>query len=254
MKRIFLAIAFVAMFFSAKAWTSLVDNASYIIARKYMSKQALAEYNRLTALRQTVDYKWVADDAARATLDADLRSTTTDEKDVVVRLEKAVEVLRNRKNESDSLVQASLRTAIQLVGDIHNLSNIHIEGNETTKGFDFTLYAVTKGSSAGEKMTKRKSSWRALWHNYTNRHDVFSPHYYAADIELSLANKKAEYEKGTPRFWAENVGEDVVRCLEVIYPNALIKTEIEHRYEDINDKCMAKAGYRLAALLNEIFN
>ena len=94
MKRIFLAIAFVAMFFSAKAWTSLVDNASYIIARKYMSKQALAEYNRLTALRQTVDYKWVADDAARATLDAELRSTTTDEKDIVVRLEKAVEAFR----------------------------------------------------------------------------------------------------------------------------------------------------------------
>ena len=37
MKRIFLAIAFVALFFSAKAWTSVVDNASYIIARKYMN-------------------------------------------------------------------------------------------------------------------------------------------------------------------------------------------------------------------------
>lgn len=189
-----------------------------------------------------------------ATLNADGKSVTTYENDAVVALERAVDVLRNRKNESDSLVQASLRTVIQLVGDIHNISNIRIEGNEATKGFDFTLYAVTKGSSAGEKMTKRKGSWRALWHNYTNRHDVFSPQYYAADIELYYANKKAEYEKGTPRFWAENVGEDVVRCLEVISPNVLVKTEIEHRYENINDKCMAKAGYRLAALLNEIFN
>ena len=189
-----------------------------------------------------------------ATLNAEGKSVTTYDNDAVVALERAVDVLRNRKNESDSLVKASLRTVIQLVGDIHNISNIRIEGNEATKGFDFTLYAVTKGSSAGEKMTKRKSSWRALWHNYTNRHDVFSPQYYAADIELSYANKKAEYEKGTPRFWAENVGEDVVRCLEVISPNVLVKTEIEHRYENINDKCMAKAGYRLAALLNEIFN
>lgn len=188
-----------------------------------------------------------------ATLNAEGKSVTTYENDAVVALERAVEVLRNRKNESDSLVQASLRTVVQVVGDIHNLANIRIEGKEATKGFDFTLYAVTKGSSAGEKMIKRKNSWRALWHNYTNRHDVFSPQYYASDIELCYGSKKAEYEKGTPRFWAENVGEDVVRCLKVIYPDVLIPTEIEHRYEDINDKCMAKAGYRLAALLNDIF-
>ena len=72
-------------------------------------------------------------------------------------------------------------------------------------------------------------------------------------MEIFLGEKKAEYEKGSPRFWAENVGEDVVRCLEVFYPDAPVKIEMINRYEDVHNKCMAKAGYRLAALLNDIF-
>lgn len=189
-----------------------------------------------------------------ATLNTEGKSMTTYENDAVVVLERAVEILRNRKNEGDSLVQASLRTVIQLVGDIHCLGNIQIDGNEATKGFNFTTFAITKGSSAGEKEIRRGYTWRILWHNYTNRHDVFSPQYYAADLEIGHNSKKAEYEKGTPRFWAENVGEDVVRSLAVFYPDALIKSEMVHRYETLHDKCMVKAGYRLAALLNEIFN
>jgi hypothetical protein len=181
-----------------------------------------------------------------ATLNAEGKSVTTYENDAVVVLEKAIEVLRNRQNESDSLVLASLRTVIQVVGDIHTISNIRIEGNEATKGFDYTVKAAKK------KIIE--TSWHALWHNYTSRHDVFSPQFYAEDIEVFLGAKKAEYSKGTPRFWAENVGEDVVRCLEVVYPGVeLITVEVHNRYEDIHNKCMAKAGYRLAALLNDIF-
>ena len=265
MKKIIAVLFALAMMVNeAHAFKAFGHQTIAAIAERHMTEKAKSEAHAILKADMTKHAMWLyslrkkpelvhTQEWQISTLNAEGKSVTTYENDAVVALERAVEVLRNRKNESDSLVQASLRTVVQIVGDIHNISNIRIEGNEATNGFDFTLYAVTKGSSAGEKMTKRKNSWRALWHNYTNRHDVFSPQYYAADIELSLANKKAEYEKGTPRFWAENVGEDVVRCLEVIYPNALIKTEIEHRYEDINDKCMAKAGYRLAALLNEIF-
>ena len=180
-----------------------------------------------------------------ATLDAEGKSVTTDENDAVVALEKAVNVLRNRKNESDSLVLASLRTVIQIVGDIHNPANIRIEGNEATKGFEYTVASTKKPF---------KATWVGLWHNFANRHDVFSPEYYAHDIEIFAGEKKAEYEKGTPRFWAENVGEDVVRCLEVVYPNAEVSPIDQNNYEYLYDKCMAKAGYRLAALLNDIFN
>ena len=211
------------------------------ILKSDMTKHAMWLYSLRTKPEWTNIQQWQV-----ATLNAEGKSVTTYENDAVVVLEKAVEVLRNRRNESDSLVLASLRTVIQVVGDIHTLSNIRIEGNEATKGFNYIVKAAKKKTI--------ETTWHALWHNYTNRHDVFSPQYYAADVELFLGAKKAEYEKGTPRFWAENVGEDIVCCLEVIYPGVeLITVEIHNRYEDIHNKCMAKAGYRLAALLNGIF-
>lgn len=265
MKKIIAVLFAVAMVANeAYAFKAIGHQTIAAIAERHMTEKAKSEVQTILNADMTRHAMWLyslrknpqlahTQQWQYATLNAEGKSVTTYENDAVVVLERAVEVLCNRKNESDSLVQASLRTVVQVVGDIHNPANIRIEGNEATKGFNFTFYAVTKGSSAGENLVKRKNSWHAMWHNYTNRHDIFSPQYYASDIELCYGSKKAEYEKGTPRFWAENVGEDVVRCLEVIYPDAMLKTEIAHRYEAIHDKCMAKAGYRLAALLNSIF-
>lgn len=224
------------------------------LAEKHLTDNAKSEVKSILKAGMTKNAMWLYSLRAKTelanvqtwqftTLNAEGKSTTTNENDCVVAVERAAEVLRNRKNESDSLVRASLLTIIQLVGDMHNISNIRIEGNEATKGFTYAYNSKKKSSG----------TWHSLWHNYTNRHDVFSPEYYAADIEIFLGAKKTEYEKGTPRFWAENVGEDVVRCLEVVNPEAKVEVETTNRYEDIHNKCMAKAGYRLAALLNDIF-
>ena len=266
MKKILTILFAVAMIANeAYAFKAFGHQTIAAIAERHLTEKAKKEVHTILQTDMTKHAMWLyslrknpqlahTQEWQIATLNAEGKSTTTYENDAVVALERAIEVLRNRKNESDSLVQASLRTVVQLVGDIHCIGNIQIDGNEATKGFNFTTFVITKGSSAGEKEVRRVYSWRTLWHNYTNRHDVFSPQYYAADLEIGHNCKKAEYEKGTPRFWAENVGEDVVRSLEVFSPDALIKSEMVHRYEALHDKCMAKAGYRLAAILNEIFN
>ena len=41
--------------------------------------------------------------------------------------------------------------------------------------------------------------------------------------------------------------------LDEVYPNAEVSMISVNNYEYLFDKCMAKAGYRLAALLNDIF-
>ena len=92
------------------------------------------------------------------------------------------------------------------------------------------------------------------WNNgYFGRYRVFPFTYHADDIDIHCNAKKAEYEKGTPRFWAENVGEDVVYALKDFPMGQIVPTNIIQRYEEVHVKCMAKAGYRLAALLNDIF-
>ena len=178
------------------------------------------------------------------------KSTTMDENDGVVQIEKAIAVLRNRKNESDSLVLASLRTLIHLVGDVHCLSHITIDGNDNTKGFVFYHW--------NELTDKRRKDWKSQWYNtweraYFGRYSIFSVQYYAKDIDIFARENRAEYEKGTPRFWVENGGEDVVRALADFQPEATVPTQVFQLYEYLHTKCMAKAGYRLAALLNDIF-
>lgn len=258
MKKIIVVVfALMLMANEAYAYKTLGHQTIAVLAEKHLTENAKNEVKSILKSDITKNSAWlfslrknpVWENVKQwqvATLNAEGKSVTTYENDAVVVVEKAVEVLRNRKNESDSLVLASLRTLIHVVGDIHTISNIRIEGNEATKGFNYTVKAAKK------KIIE--TSWHGLWHNYTSRHDVFSPQFYAEDIEVFLGDKKSEYEKGSPRFWAENVGEDVVRCLEVVYPGVvLITVELHNRYEDIHNKCMAKAGYRLAALLNDIF-
>lgn len=256
MKKI-IAVLFALAMVSGEAFAfkSLGHQTIAALAQRHLTEQAKTEVQNilksdmskhamwLYSLRKRVDLAYVQE-WQYTTLNAEGKSVTTDANDGIVALESAVKVLRNHKSESDSLVLASLRTVIQIVGDIHNPSNIRIEGNEATKGFKFTLVSRKK---------KSEMSWRNMWHNYANRHDVFSADYYATDVEIFAGDKKSEYEKGTPRFWAENVGEDVVRCLEVVSPSAEVSMTDYNNYEYLYDKCMAKAGYRLAALLNDIF-
>jgi hypothetical protein len=85
------------------------------------------------------------------------------------------------------------------------------------------------------------------------RYSIFTPQYYGDDIDIYARKKKSEYEKGTPRFWVENVGADVVSTLKVFQPEESIPTQTIQTYEFLHTKCMAKASYRLAALLNDIF-
>jgi hypothetical protein len=184
------------------------------------------------------------------TLAADGKSVTVDENDGVVQLEKAIAVLRNRASESDSLVQASLRTVIHLVGDLHTLSHIRIEGIDATKGFTY----VTWNEMTGKSSKNGKGSWYRLWEsNFINRYTIFTPQYYADDIDIFAKEKKAEYEKGEPRFWVENCGEDVVRALKHFNSGEPVPAQVTNSHEFNHTRCMAKAGYRLAALLNDIF-
>ena len=183
-------------------------------------------------------------------LDANGKSTTINENDGVVQLEKAIEVLRNRANHSAEEMNTALRKVIHLVGDIHCLSHIHIEGIEATKDFEFENW----NEGVGKDSKIWKSKWYNVWERtYINRYTFFSPQYYANDIDIYAHELRAEYEKGTPRFWAENSGEDVVRALKYFNTGEPVPTNVIQRHEFNHTKCMAKAGYRLAALLNDIF-
>ena len=245
----------------ALAFNEMGHQSIATLANKYLTESAKNEVKAILGGEMITEAVWLntlRKEEATAytkdwhifTLDRRGKSTTTAENDGTVQLEKAIAVLRDRASQPDSLVKASLKSVIHLVADMHCISHVHIEGVEVSKGFKFKLHNTLSDKAYKEWTT----SWGAMWQKgFTERNVILSPEYYAADVEIFIGSKKAEYEKGTPRFWVENVGKDVVFGLGVFTPNAAISVENKERMEDIHNRCMAKAGYRLAALLNDIF-
>lgn len=262
MKKIIIAV-FTLLFAvnSAQAYNAFAHQTIAALAERYLTDKAKQEVTSILKTDMLKASTWLntlrknpemahTKDWHYTTLNADGKSVTVDENDGVVQLEKAIGVLRNRANESDSLVQASLRTVIHLVADLHCLSHIRIEGIEETKGFTY----VTWNELPGKRSKNGKGSWYKLWEShFSNRYTIFTPQFYADDIDIFANEKKAEYEKGTPRFWVENGGEDVVRALTHFNSGEPVPAQVTNSHEYNHTRCMAKAGYRLAALLNDIF-
>ena len=256
-----LYICMVAFATQAMAFTTFGHQTIAALADKHLNDKTKAEVNAilgsdivkecvwLNTLREKADMAHTKD-WHTFTLDRRAKSTTTAENDGTVQLEKAIAVLRNRANEDAAVVKDALRTVVHLVGDLHCIWHVEIDGVAVSKGFKFKLHNTLTGKGYKEWET----SWSAMWQRgFSERNIILSPEYYAADVEIFLGAKKAEYETGAPRFWVENVGQDVIFALGVFSPNAVISAEEKERMEDIHNKCMAKAGYRLAALLNDIF-
>lgn len=256
MKRIIFAIAFVATVFTAQAWTKLVDNASFLIAEKYMTESAKAEYNRILALKEIVDYKWVADKEMKVLLDADLCSTTTCEKDIVVRMERAIEVLRNREKYSDAEQYKALLNLRKLNIELHTISRVAIDGVEhSQRDFEFTWSSNREGPSPDkiDKYEKRgKLTWHKLWSsNFCFWHQAWSSEYYAYDINLRFSKLRGSAMQGTVRDWAHEMGLRAKPMYEWAKPGMLLRNEPRLNLEDIHLEMVARSAYRLAAILNE---
>ena len=261
MKKILLYVVMVAFATQAMAFTTFGHQTIAALANKHLTEKAQADVKAILGADIVQECVWLntlrnkpetayTKEWHTFILDRRGKSTTTAENEGTVQLEKAIAVLRNRSNEDAAVVKDALRTVVHLVGDMHCIWHVQIEGVEVSKGFKFKLHNTLTGKGYKEWET----SWSAMWQRgFSERNIILSPEYYAADVEIFLGAKKAEYEKGTPRFWVENVGKDVVFGLGVFTPNGVISAEDKERMEDIHNKCMAKAGYRLAALLNDIF-
>ena len=261
MKKIALYIFMVAFATQAMAFTTFGHQTIASLANKHLSEKAQADVKAILGSDIVKECVWLntlrtkpetayTKDWHTFVLDRTGKSTTTAENDGMVQLEKAIAVLRNRASEEPAVVKDALRTVVHLVADMHCIWHVQIDGVAQTKGFKFKLHNTLTGKGYKEWET----SWSAMWQRgFSERNIILSPEYYAADVEIFIGSKKAEYEKGTPRFWLENVCKDVIYTLGIFSPNALLSSEEKERMEDIHNKCMAKAGYRLAALLNDIF-
>ena len=253
MKRFFLIISLVASIATAHAWNGPLNNAVRLLARKHMTPIAIAEYNNIAALHGSINHKWAKSKTARVALDADLRSTTTDENDIAVRIEQAAELLRKRSEHSDAEVYAALQTIVMLMPELHNISLVTIEGVENSfNDFKFYWVAGKIGSKGFEK--RGATSWSKFWTgHYYGFHSGWTADYYAYDLDIHFKAKREAWMKGSVRDWAEAMGKRARPMYEWAKPDYVMDGTQRLNLEEEHLTSLAQAGFRLAALLNDIF-
>ena len=157
-------------------------------------------------------------------------------------LEYAINNLKNYKNQPDSLVTVNLYYVIHIVGDMH--CPVHV------KYPDLNNYKVL--------MNGEGISYHTVWDGVVldNNHQ-WSYTEWADQLDRFSADEKVEIMSGTPRDWFH----ETAVASRVIYDMAPAGTEIiqkDHRFLNnasvLADSQICKAGYRLAKVLNELFD
>jgi len=264
MKKILLAAVFLVATFSVKAWHHSYDKAVLLVAEQNLNPETLRlvhEYVNEDITRAAGHLAWHRKhDRHLHTagwhtlhLDKNLQPVVNDDNDAYVQVEKALEVIRNRKEHKVSDVKFALHTVLNLVCDMHNIGNVAIEGIPLS-GTDFKV-DTSSGTAGGRPAKIKPYSWKTLWsYRYIMYHGPgsYTPQMWAKDITLMFGDKKEELAKGTLKDWTNDIGKYTKRVYDVLDANngQFLHATIQ-AHEPLHMACLARAAYRIAALLNE---
>ena len=246
----YIAVALFALVtVDAVAWTTEVNKAVLMFAEENLSNRAKKEVAKLlNAPLSSVEF--VNKGKSKTRLDESGKSVTTNEKDAVVKLEKAVATLENRSATAQER-KAALLTAVEMTVDIHCLANLHIDkhleknfviSRHNSMQIGFRYYAV------------KKTNWQKVWQKeYHTSHGVFSAEMYLYDWQFATKGLAKQYKKEAiaPRKWAEESGERVMQTINKLKSDELIEMVEVPKLEEVNNAAMYAAAFRLAGLLNK---
>lgn len=246
----YIAVALFALVATdAMAWTSEVNRAVVMFAEEHLSKRAKSGVEQLLGAPLS-SVEFVNKGKSKTRLDESGKSVTTDEKDAVVLLEKAIATLESESATAEER-KSALLTAIEMTVDIHCLANIlidkHLEKN-------FAFFCHNSMQIGFRYYAKKKTSWQSEWHNkYHTSHGVFSAEMYLYDWRIATKGRAKEYRKVSvaPRKWAEQSAKRAFVALGTLQPNAVVENAEVARLEYLNDASLYDASFHLANLLNK---
>jgi hypothetical protein len=245
MKRLIFTLLLLVSALSAGAWNKSSYAAIVVLASQKLSPEAGAMIKK--AVGCDLGVAEISNKALNTfSLDGDFVPLRNGEKDALLIAEQCVERLRGNKNDGEAILWLA-----KAFVDMHGVTNVRIKDND----FSHNNYFVRRWNNREGKLARyTKVKWRAMWDAYfPGRHHLFTPEMYAYDIDLYHGRYRTEYIKGGLADWAA----DVANEYRAIYAENLadmhiLRQERVNEYEFIHDRLMAKAAYRLAALLNEI--
>lgn len=233
----------------ALAWTAEVNKAVLMFAEENLSNKAKKEVNLLLGAPLS-SVKFTNKGKSKTRLDENGKSVTKDEKDAVVKLEKAIAALENKSTTTEER-RAALLAAVEMAVDIHCPANILVD-KHLEKNFTFSRHNSMQIGFRYYKVTK--TSWQSLWHQaYHKSHGVFSAEMYLYDWQIATKGMAKRYKKEAvaPRKWVEQSYERVLPALKKLHTDDIIEMFEVPKLEEVNNACLYDAAFHLANLLNK---
>ena len=160
-------------------------------------------------------------------------------------LELAIRNLRDYRNLTDSAVAVNLKYVIHLVGDMHCPAHIKYTTHNTKYDVLFE-----------DKYHKpHKYYVHHVWDNEiitTTR--IWSVTEWADELDRASKREKAAVQAGTPRDWLHDSAVTCEVQFEWAKPDERLGQDFLNKALPLVEHQIRNAGYRLAAVLNELFD
>ena len=260
MKKIFIILALILGAYSAQAWTLVYDQAAMLLAYENMTPAAQAELKKYLGedvrqyvhtfekarkkgdLLETADWRTIS-------LDMNMNPVVADDKNAIAQLENAVEVVKNRASHSEEEVTFAIRKIIELTIEMHNVANVYLEEFAYSKE-DFEFQQSMGGYGKKEKFRARK--WKHFWtYGFSVFHSAWSPEMHVRDLKVCHGRYKEQYMTGSIRDWAVDMGNLVKPLYEWAGPYCQLSRQAHAEEEERFYAGVARAAFRIAALMNE---
>ena len=258
MKKIFLLVAFALTVSVASAWHKNCNAGVVALAVKHLTPEtkSIVDKHLGTTYEDDCGYIYALErkkevfftkEVHYLHLDKNFQPLNVEGDDALAVIEKSLNVLRAHKSHSNAEVKKALRYVINLMCDIHNFSNIRIE-NIAHSQADFSFKRQRSEYKPTEYLTYK---WSTFWLKLSNSLGVFHADLWAEDMDVCHAKNKAEFTKGELRDWVASNGAMAAELLSEITPENIMTLRRYLELDYLNYDMMARAGYRLAKLLNE---
>lgn len=255
LRRILIFSTFVIISFSSYAWGGLGHSTIAYLAEQHLTPEAKAQCHKY--LHHTLAFyaSWMDDwrnspgfeDTSHwhtAVVDKNFRYIKDEPHNAayqVVRIEKRMKKYRKMK---DSLVCDNLKYLIHMVGDMHCPSHTTFRFNPEYKNYTVLIK---------NKPTNVHTFWDAS-PGYC--HPKKKADELAREIDVYSPEEIEEFCKGTVDDWAHDNALESRARITLVEKGAItdqLSEEERAGIRKLSDLQLAKAGYRLAAVLNRIF-
>lgn len=254
--KIFVTVLTLQAALSAAAWGRLGHDAVAYIAERHLTPKAKENIERyldnhsivyyaswMDMVRYNTPYSYSGRWHANC-VDSLGHYFAAEKRDAAGGVNQLVSELKNRHNMTDSAVAVNIKLLVHIVGDIHCPSHA-IDDSVNPKSIKFTIEGA-------------KVNLHSFWDTHCLNHHNWNYLEFGHQLDKYTDEQVAEMAQGTPADWANESGAIIITTYdwfengkEYDMPESMA---YKLKAEAIAHPRLVKAGYRLARILNDLFD